>query len=177
MKNQTLHTNIKPQNTSIPDLGELCFLTRLAIKDCSNILKPKPRNKPKFPTLQPNRAPPHSNLTTDTSPPQVQRRTKEMHTFSNLKNPILPLSPPTSPYPFSSFHSSTLSLASSALSLTFMLSGDPNLCPFFDVADPKTLSELSTGKVTMVGAWWSGLSYLGSLVFTPGLDPLIVAWL
>ena len=100
-----------------------------------------------------------------------------MHTFSNLKNPILLLSPPNSLCPFSSFHSSALTLALSALSLPFLLSSDPNSCLFSDVENSKTLSELSTRKVTMVGAWWSGLSYLGSLVFTTGLDPPIVAWL
>ena len=130
-----------------------------------------------LPNLQPNCAPSQSNLTTDTPPLRVQRRTKEMHTFSNLKNPILLLSPPTSLCPFSSFHSSALTLALSALSLPFLLSDDPNPCPFSDVENSKTLSGLSTRKVTMVGAWWSGLSYLGSLVFTTGLDPPIVAWL
>ena len=141
------------------------------------VSKPRSTISLSSPNLQPNRTPPHSNSTTNTSPPRVRCRMKEMHTFSNLKNPILPLSPPTSPCPFLSFHSFALSLASSTLSLSFVLSGDLDLCPFFDVADPKTLSGLSTRKVTMVGAWWSGLSYLRSLVFTPGLDPPIVTWL
>lgn len=130
-----------------------------------------------IPTSQSSRKCHSSPTLTLTVPPLLLFQPHTPPNLSNHKNPILPLSPPTSPCPFSSFHSSALSLASSALSSPFLLSGDPDPCPFSDVADPKTLSGLSTRKVTMVGAWWSGLSYLGSLVFTPGLDPPIVAWL
>lgn len=94
------------------------------------------------------------------------------------KNSILPIPPPASPCPFSSFHSSASSSASPAPSSPSPLSAAPDPCPSSDAADPKTLSGHSTrppilGSLEIMGAWWSALRFLGSSEFRPGSAPLI----